>query len=122
MVVQSAFLLLFYLSISNSAEILLEVSFCLPSRKTQFKSFPYRDNHVYFFPVECFSAIKISIVGLVTFVSFPFVNAAFRAMFISTASRHDRRWVNPFAPDMKTIVESVCQGKNSIIFLIYILI
>lgn len=55
--------------------------------------------------------IKISTVGLVTFVSNPIVNGVFRAMFFSTASRRNRRLVNLFVPNIKTIAESAYLGK-----------
>lgn len=57
------------------------------------------------------SAIKISIVGMVTFVFNLIANGVFRAMFYSTASRHNRRPVNPFVPNIKMIAEFVYLGE-----------
>jgi hypothetical protein len=48
---------------------------------------------------------------MVTFVSNPIANGVFRAMFYSTASRHNRRPVNPFVPNIKMIAEFAYLGK-----------
>jgi hypothetical protein len=55
---------------------------------------------------------------MVTFVSNPIANGVFRAMFYSTASRHNRRPVNPFVPNIKMIAEFAYLGKFILLIII----